>query len=177
MITWPCLEPRMSKMVPDTSSSNFNSLGLYNISALVKKNLKRNLPLCKRKAKRLKFWGNKSLLSLKEKNKHPVLRKQCYVLLILFPEEARALGLCTTTRLSQRTIAPFPHYYISLPSYLSETQNAEFLTRTVCPPSCHSLTTIHNILQELLQSLPSWRNSLNSLHKIQAQYCLACRFS
>lgn len=72
-------------MVPDTSPVNSNSLGLPNSSVLLflskkkkkkkEKNLKKDLNLYKRKAKRFKFWSHKSPLSLKEKNKHPVLRK------------------------------------------------------------------------------------------------------
>lgn len=60
----PCQGPRTSKMVPGTSSSNSDSRNLSNISALVKKKLRRNLTLWKRKAPKITISRYKSPLSL-----------------------------------------------------------------------------------------------------------------
>lgn len=152
-------------MVPDTSLPN--SLGICTIFALVKENLKWDLTSCERNTKILKFWGNKSPLSLEEKNKYPVLRKNHQVPLIFFPQRKHVHHGCAPGRPVHPpafigTMAPFPRYwhFTSLLTFWNQEPCVPYVN---CPPTSLPSTTIHNILQDPLQSLPSCRNSQTHL--------------
>ena len=152
-------------MVPDTSLPN--SLGIFTLFVLVKENLKWDLTSCERNTKILNFWGNKSPLSLEEKNKYPVLRKKTLSAINFFSQRKHVHRGCAPggpvhPQAFMGTMAPFPCYwhFTSLLTFWNQEPCVSYMN---CPPTSLPSTTIHNILQDLLQSLPSCRNSWTHL--------------